>query len=154
MMNSARFAVKTQLLFERPDGKVPQCPLCPERTGNPFSAHNPAVHLHEIIMPYRKGSKYQPNLNDELAQAIYVRENCILLCVQCNVSFANSYPRDKMLALKMNMPGYAPEQVVEKLRDIARQLKYPEQWLPREVEFDGVVYQILHAPCTLKESDG
>ena len=147
-MNDLRFAVKTQLLFEPPDGRVPQCPLCPERTGNPFSAHNPAVHMHEIIMPHLKGSKYHPELDNDLAKAVYVRENCILLCAQCNVNFANSYPKDKMLAVKMGMPGYTPMQVVTAMQTIASHLKNPLSYVPLSVDYEGVTYQILEeAQC-------
>jgi hypothetical protein len=135
--------VKTQLLFERPDGKVPQCSLCPERTRNPFSALNPAVHLHEIVCPPLGRGKYSPELDNELAKAVYVKENCILLCAKCNVEFANSYPKDKMIALKMGLPGYAPEQIIAALQRIAAQLKNPLSYIPRSVDYRGHTYPIL-----------
>lgn len=141
-MNSLRFAVKTQLLREV-NGKVPLCPLCQLRMNNPEYPPNPAVHLHEIICPPLNGSKYEPTPESSLAKAVYVRENCLLLCFVCNVNFANSVAKDVLLALKMGMPGYTPERIVAAMQAIASQLKNPCSYIPRVVSCNGITYPIL-----------
>ena len=139
-MDSLRAQVKIKLLQEG-NGKVPLCPLCPERVGNPFAAHNPAVQLHEIVCPQMKGGKYHP-LSPELAEVIYVVENCILLCWNCNVNYANSVPKERMLELRMEQ-GVSPERMVAAMQAIARQLKNPAAWIPRSITFKGVTYPCL-----------
>ncbi len=135
-MNDIRFEVKVKLR-EEDKNFFPECPLCPERGA---AEPETASQMHEIISP--KGWKSLPE-EDPRYIAMHQPETCILLCPECNVNFANGYPKDKMLALKMGMPGYSPERVIPKVRDIASYLKYPREQVPQRVEFNGSTYPIL-----------
>lgn len=96
--------MKLELLREQ--NFDPLCPICGGRSSD----------LHEIVSPHRKGSKYQP-ADETLAQWVYNRANCVLLCNKCNVDLANSR-RDFLL--RHLMDKYGPEEVIANLRGLAR----------------------------------
>ncbi len=110
-------------------------PICP--VSGQSIAHT--ASLHEIICPPLGGSKYRPQ-NRELAAAVFVRENCLLLSPEVNVNQANSL-RDELLQLQMMK--YGPWAVIGKLRVIARFLKVPAAYMDRTIMFDGRDYRVL-----------
>jgi hypothetical protein len=124
--------MQTKLLLARTQGMF--CPIC---------LHQPVSDLHEIIYPkgIARGGKY--DLEDEFGLAVYAPGNCILLCNTCNVSVANSISIDKMLALKMSLPGVKPEDVVQAARNVASFSKIPRRWCPSTVTYNQVTYHIL-----------
>jgi hypothetical protein len=84
-------------------------------------------------------SKYHPQ-NRELAKAVYVKENCILLSPDTNVNWANSV-RTKLI--RMQMMKYGPWAVIRKLRVIARMLKTPDAFMDRTITLYERDYRIL-----------
>ncbi len=95
--------------------------------------------LHEIVCPSLGGSKYHPQ-NRELATAVFVRENCLLLSPDVNVNKANSLRAE---LLQIQMMKYGPWAVIGKLRVIARFLKVPTAYMDRTITFDGRDYRVL-----------
>ena len=124
--------MQTKLLLVRTQGAL--CPLCGLR---------PVSDLHEIVYPkgIARGGKY--GLEGEFGAAVYAPGNTILLCNWCNVNTANSVSVDKMLALKMSMPGVKPEDVIQAARNVASFSKIPRQHVPATVVFNSITYQIL-----------
>ena len=92
----------------------------------------PATDLHEIISPPMGASKYRPRDGD-LAQWVYQRANCVLLCNKCNITIANSR-RDELIQVVMSR--YGPEEVVATLRGIASLLRAKDR-VPVRIEFGG-----------------
>ena len=95
--------------------------------------------LHEIVCPPLGGSKYHPQ-NRDLAAAVFVRENCLLLSPEVNVNEANSMQAE---LLQTQMKKYGPWAVIGKLRIIARFLKTPAAYMDRTITFDGRDYRVL-----------
>jgi len=124
--------LQTKLLLLRTQG--PLCPLCHSR---------PVSDLHEIvhIRGVQKGSKYA--LEGDYGQAVYAPGNTILLCNTCNVSVANSISIDRILALKMSMPGVKSEDVIQAVTKVASFSKYPRQHVPATITFNQITYQII-----------
>jgi hypothetical protein len=110
-------------------------PVCP--VSGQDIAHT--ASLHEIVCPPLGGSKYHPQKR-ELATAVFVRENCLLLSPDVNVNTANSLRAE---LLQMQMMKYGPWAVIGKLRVIARFLKTPAAYLDRTITFDGRDYRVL-----------
>jgi hypothetical protein len=110
-------------------------PVCP--VSGQSIAHT--ASLHEIVCPPLGGSKYHPQ-NRELAAAVFVRENCLLLSPDVNVNEANSL-RAELLQLQMTQ--YGPWAVIGKLRVIARFLKVPAAYIDRTITLDGRDYRVL-----------
>jgi hypothetical protein len=117
-----RMALKKTLMLEA-KGKL-ICPFCVYRVG--LCLNHTASQLHEIFCPTIKGGKYAPKPDDPVSAAVYVLENVILMCPECNVNWVNSQPRAWVMAIKMSMPGYSPERCIPKLMDLAKTQKYPE----------------------------
>jgi hypothetical protein len=110
-------------------------PMCP--VSGRTIAHT--ASLHEIVCPPLGGSKYHPQ-NRELAAAVFVRENCLLLSPEVNVNVANSM---RAQLIQMQMMKYGPWAVIRRLRVIARFLKTPMAYIDRTITFDGRDYRVL-----------
>ena len=98
-----------------------------------------SAEMHEIVCPPMGGSKYHP-INRLLAAAVYVIENCILLCHTCNMVKANSMRTE---LIRMQMKRYGPWRVVRKLRVLTRMLWTPESFVDRVITFEGRDYRII-----------
>ena len=111
------------------------------RPVDPVSGENIAddAQLHEIGSPPMGHGKYHPQ-NRALAQAVYVKENCILLSPDVNVNQANSI---QTKLIRMQMMKYGPWAVIRKLRVIARMLKTPDAFMDRTIALYGRDYRIL-----------
>lgn len=129
-MDGLRQEVKVKL--DRLAKYKARCAIC----GKPayFSAQ-----MHEIVCPPMGGSKYHPT-NRELAAAVYVKQNCILLCVGCNMNKANSMRAE---FIRIQMERYGPWNVVRKLRVLTRLLWTPESFVDRTITFQGRDYRVL-----------
>jgi hypothetical protein len=115
-------------------GGIRPCPLCQKEDG---------IRYHEIIYAPVEGCKYTATESD-LANAIFVPENAILLCDQCNARIGSGHAvAAKLLALKMSDPNWPPDEVVPAIQKIAALLKRPDQWIPRTVEVLGATHTIL-----------
>ncbi len=79
-------------------------PVCP--VSGQSIAHT--ASLHEIVCPPLGGSKYHPQ-NRDLAAAVFVRENCLLLSPDVNVNEANSMRAE---LLQLQMMKYGPLAVI------------------------------------------
>lgn len=110
-MDGLRKGVKLELALDQKT-----CPLCGRG----------ATDLHEIVCPPLGGSKYRPE-NKALAEAVYVKELCVLLCNACNTTVGNSR-RDHLLVY--NMSRYGVYAVVDALRRLAALLKEPSAYIP------------------------
>jgi hypothetical protein len=130
IIDELRDTLKRELL--RAAKNKPVCPVSGKSIAHTAS-------LHEIVCPPLSGSKYHPQ-NRELAAAVFVRENCLLLSPEVNVNAANSLRAE---LLQMQMMKYGPWAVIGKLRVIARFLKAPAAYLDRTITFDGRDYRVL-----------
>jgi hypothetical protein len=130
IIDELRDMLKRELL--RAAKYTPVCPVSGQSIAHTAS-------LHEIVCPPLGGSKYHPQ-NRDLAAAVFVRENCLLLSPDVNVNEANSL-RGELLQLQMMK--YGPWAVIEKLRVIARFLKVPAAYMDRTITFDGRDYRVL-----------
>jgi len=130
IIDELRDTLKRELL--RAAKYRPVCPVSGQHIADTAS-------LHEIVCPPLGGSKYHPQ-NRELAAAVFVRENCLLLSPEVNVNTANSLRAE---LLQIQMMKYGPWAVIGKLRVIARFLKTPAAYLDRTITFDGRDYRVL-----------
>jgi len=89
--------------------------------------------LHEIVYPILTGGKYSPNTT-ELAKAVYVKENAVMLCHDCNVRIGTG-GEWKTRLLRKNMRRYGNDAVVKAMREIAKHLKIPCAYIPVEVDW-------------------
>ena len=84
------------------------------------------------------GNKYNPD-HTELAELVYSRSNCVILCGVCNTEIGGgSSKRDELL--QYNMGLYGPEEVVATLRGIAK-LSSKDR-IPAIIEFEGKEYYV------------
>ena len=95
--------------------------------------------LHEVICPLRR--KYSPGLDEEpLARLVYLPQNCVILCNQCNVIDANSR-RDYLMGYNMEL--YGVDAVVGVYRSMAKLLKAPTAYIPMSITFHDKEVRIL-----------
>jgi hypothetical protein len=130
IIDELRDMLKRELL--RAAKYTPVCPVSGQGIGDTAS-------LHEIVCPPLGGSKYHPQ-NRELAAAVFVRENCLLLSPEVNINEANSLRGE---LLQIQMMKYGPWATIRKLRVIARFLKVPAAYMDRTITFNGRDYRVL-----------
>lgn len=84
------------------------------------------------------GNKYDPDYTG-LAEWVYSRANCVILCAVCNISIGGgTSKRDELL--RYNMGLYGPDEVLATLRAIAK-LSSKDR-IPSVIEFEGKEYRI------------
>jgi len=127
--NRMRASLKLELMKEAKFNPI--CPLCQRR----------ASQLHEIICPPLEDGKYHPNPVG-LSEWVYLPQNCILLCHNCNVRIGSGSSAMDVL-IQHNMKVYGPEQVIAVYRGMANYLRVPTAYIPMSIEFEGKLYRIL-----------
>lgn len=142
------------------------CPLCHKRG---LKKAVPVTDLHEIISPPVKSvggrRKYYPDWSDpdtkRLAEAIYVKYNCVLLCNTCNITIANSL-RDYLILQQferyaLTVDGQRdPRNVIKALVQIGKLCKQQQtpksaaeiaksvgHWLPAALDWKGTTYTFI-----------
>ena len=127
-MDELRRDIKRQLLEHL--GKT-VCPLCGERE---------AIPMHEIVYVPVSGGKYGAKTG-ALAEALFVKELCVLLCAECNERIGGGKAYQTQL-LAYNIVQFGVEAVVEALSNVAKLVKVPAVWMPLSIEHNGQVYQV------------